>query len=538
MAGFGIHEIIAELQAGRWPTAPCEIKSSGVSESPGSRSSGFVATVRYTYQWEGHTYFSDKIRIKPELIHSDVADAEARAAKFPKGARMQCHVNPANPREAILESRPDYILLALSPFLLAIWALYERVAIADWFERRSQSRLGTGKLPITANRAFKRTRTMPLVVGVLGLAVTTVFAVFLWILPWIQQRTSLSWQSVPCTITRVGVVTETTHQGGRFFKPQVVYEYEYVGEHHKSNRLDFSADMDFNYSRIRALVQSYRVGETNLCFVNPSSPTQAVLLRRFRADPFFSLFTAGFIGLSLFLIIQGLAWRPVIPSACPWEAVEARSAARPDESRLQPEIQPLPRFALSLIGLVACLAFALWLLGASWQSMRQGGVDILPLLYGIGAVVGAFFSAKFAWHFGRDLRHRGPILKLNPASITPGQSFNVEWEWPQQVRNPAFRLFLEGVESVRVMTEIPTQHGSSREEKSREWVFFSLALTRGEHPETSAFGQTRGELPLLTMHSFEGLKTKVLWRVRADFPQSGNFSRKYKVIVRPPRPNL
>jgi hypothetical protein len=533
LAGFGVQEIVTELQAGRWPTVPCEIQRSGVSDETRGGSPGFVATVRYTYQWEGRTYVSDKIRIKPELIHSDVADAEARAAKFPKGARLQCHVNPANPHEAMLECSPDYVLLAISPFLLVIWALVERVALADWFERRRQLRRGSAKQPITANRALRRAKAKPLLVGVMGLAMGLTFASFFWVWPWRQSVASRSWEEIPCTILNVGVVTETTHQGGRFFKPQVLYQYEFAGVSHKSTQLDFSAEMDFNYARIRKLVRAYHPGETTTCFVNPVRPGQAVLLRRFRADPFFSLFIAGIIGLGVFLIIQGLPWKPKLSNL--WQTSEARPAAQARETMLRPEIRPGPRLAFSLLGLTVCLALAVWLLYASWQSLGQGGLDLLPLLYGIGAAVGAFFCAKFARRYGRDVRHRGPILKLSPAAITPGQPFTVEWEWPREVRNPAFRLFLEGVEAVRVLSEIPTQHGPSRDEKTQEWVFLVLPLTRGEHLETSAFGQARGELPELTMHSFEGVKTKILWRVRADFAAS---SRKYKVIVQPSTPKL
>jgi hypothetical protein len=538
MAGFGIQEIVTEMRAGRWPQVPCEIQCSGVSEQSRGGSPGFIVTVRYTYQWEGRIYISDHIRIKPELIHSSVADAEARAAKFPKGARLQCHVNPANPREAILECSPDYVALAISPFLLVIWALYERTALADWFERQRWSRRGTGRQPITANRALRRAKAKPLVVGLLGLAMSLAFAGFLWVWPWREQRAAHAWQATPCKILHAGVVTETTHQGGRFFKPQVVYQYEFQGVPHKGSQLDFSADMDFNYARIRKLVRAYHAGETSTCFVNPANPGQAVLRRRFRADPFFSLFTAGFLGLSVFLIVQGLPRKPRLSTVNPWEDNKGGEAVPAGEKRLQPEIQAAPRLALSLIGLVPCVGFAVWLLHACWQSLRQGGLDLLPLLYGCGAAVGAFFCAKYAWRYGRSLSRRGPSLKLTPAIITPGQSFSVEWEWPREARNPAFRLCLEGVEAVRMLSEVATQHGPSREEKTQEWVFFTMPLTAGEHPETSAFGQARGVLPPLTMHSFEGLKTKVLWRIRADFPEPGAASLKYKVVVRPPLPGV
>jgi predicted dithiol-disulfide oxidoreductase (DUF899 family) len=41
----------------------------------------------------------------------------------------------------------------------------------------------------------------------------------------------------------------------------------------------------------------------------------------------------------------------------------------------------LPWLFLSFLGLGLCLGFACWLLHASWQSLCQGGLDLLPLLY-------------------------------------------------------------------------------------------------------------------------------------------------------------
>ncbi len=533
LAGLGLQEIVTELQTARWPEAPCEILSSGVARQVRS-SVGFVAEVRYRYEWQGHSYVSDKIRLKQELIHSDVADAEARAAKFPKGARLKCHVNPANPRVAVLQSDPDYIVLVISPFLLVIWALVERVALADWFERRRMARRGPGKLPLTANRALRRARTRPLLVGVLGLLLVLTFASFGWIYPWTRQRSAGSWQTIPCSILEVGVVGETSHQGGRSFRPQVLYQYEFAGQLHKSSKLDFSADMNFSYARTRRLLRGYRPGQTATCFVNPAQPTQAVLVRRFRTDPFLNLFIAGFLGLSAFLIIQGLPRRGKLRNPNPWQTEPANAAAAPS-LKLRPDTAPAPRLALSAAGVIAGCALAAWLLAPSWQSLRRGEFDILPLLYGLGAAIGAGYCLKCVWRYGRDVRRPGPVLKLAPAAIVPGEPFSVEWEWPRQARQTGFRLFLEGVESVQVMSEIATQHGASRDEKTQKWVFFNLPLTSGETFETSAFGQARGTLPPLTMHSFEGSKTKVLWRVRAEFAEPRGLSREYKVVVRPPK---
>src|SRR5262249_12703774 len=150
------------------PMVPCDIIESRVVQENRGSSSGFVPFIRYRYTVGGKTYLSAQIHARRQPVMSDYQNAQQRAARYPAGQKRFCHVNPLNPREAILEASPQYAGLLLSPFLLVIWALYERVAIADWLEGL-RTKKARSPQPLTTNRAFQRSRRKQLLVGCMAL---------------------------------------------------------------------------------------------------------------------------------------------------------------------------------------------------------------------------------------------------------------------------------------------------------------------------------------------------------------------------------
>ena len=106
----------------------------------------YVPWLRYRYIVSGRVYMSERIHLEPELTYDTFTSAESRLAAFPAGMKTICHVNPADPTQAVLQSKPDYVLLCISPFLLVIWALHERVA--DWWVERRRRKLAD--LPATS----------------------------------------------------------------------------------------------------------------------------------------------------------------------------------------------------------------------------------------------------------------------------------------------------------------------------------------------------------------------------------------------------
>lgn len=80
---------------------------------------GFRPVIRYAYQVAGQTYVSARFSALAEPFFTTEDEARAFAGRFPVGARVRVRVNPANPRQALLERRlsamdalPGYLALA------------------------------------------------------------------------------------------------------------------------------------------------------------------------------------------------------------------------------------------------------------------------------------------------------------------------------------------------------------------------------------------------------------------------------------------
>ncbi len=133
----------------------------------------------------------------------------------------------------------------------------------------------------TSARLFKLGIGLFLVVS--GLAVTALLFI-----PWRRARETHQWTETPCVIeesysreVQSGDLANTTH---RVF---IRYRYDFGGTGYagtKWRRIVYAGEEDENLSRktphaseAKALVEKYPAGRTTTCWVNPSSPTEAVL---------------------------------------------------------------------------------------------------------------------------------------------------------------------------------------------------------------------------------------------------------------------
>src|ERR1044071_7661475 len=155
MSFFGVQEIWHEYETRKWTQASCEILESKPVVEIRHGDERYVPDVRYRYEVNGHPRVGFRIGRQAEVTFSDYSSAAQRLAGYPVGLKTVCRVNPKDPNEAVLESRPNFVIFAVSPFLLLIWALYERVALMDWLAARRERRAPVRREPFTANRALR-----------------------------------------------------------------------------------------------------------------------------------------------------------------------------------------------------------------------------------------------------------------------------------------------------------------------------------------------------------------------------------------------
>lgn len=134
-AGFGLAALLFCLayrrrlnRANAWPVVPGEIVESRVEErgsldsSPTRRT--YVPIVEYRYTVGDNSYASRQVAIGL-VVSGSRAIAERVVGRYPVGAKVEVHFDPANPSEAALENptRASWTLLGIAAVCFAI-ALY------------------------------------------------------------------------------------------------------------------------------------------------------------------------------------------------------------------------------------------------------------------------------------------------------------------------------------------------------------------------------------------------------------------------------
>jgi hypothetical protein len=104
---YGVSMSAKARQSLTWPTTEGEIAHSAVLYQPGTRSGDttsaatFKADVSYRYKVDGVDYSSERIALLD--LASSSGRAQGLVLRYPDGARVSVHYNPADHAEAVLE---------------------------------------------------------------------------------------------------------------------------------------------------------------------------------------------------------------------------------------------------------------------------------------------------------------------------------------------------------------------------------------------------------------------------------------------------
>jgi len=99
-----------------WPVVECVILESAVEERQHDPYSPieFGHLISYGYEWQGQSHTGKRISLRGEKWSSKRQEAEESLSEYPLGSIQQCHVDPDQPTQAVLE------LDSLAP-LYSIW---------------------------------------------------------------------------------------------------------------------------------------------------------------------------------------------------------------------------------------------------------------------------------------------------------------------------------------------------------------------------------------------------------------------------------
>jgi hypothetical protein len=526
---FGARELIESFQSRSWPRVPCRIVRSKIE----SRNDGhYSPSIEFRYVVNGQMHRSHLLSLSGQVWSTDYNAVAAQVAKYPAGSTNNCIVNPKDPERAFLEPSVSYAALVLAPAFMFIWAIYERVALFYWWRDRKLRR-HADKRALSEAFSVKRAGRFAFWVGIVSLAFSSAFIIGMVILPLRAAMAARSWQATPCVILESGINEEHHHQGNSF-NSHVLYKYEFAGREFTSGKFDLNDSMSSSYSSIKFRLEPYQPGATNICYVNPRNPTDAVLRRDFRVDWFFGIFFIAYFVMSLFLI--GSSFYTAREAAASASGLPKLPKGRMDSLRVSTRQHAFNRSVWALVGVLACATVATFLAIPTIRSLRDFAIDFLPILYLCAALVGAGWCAKQFFQFAPQLFAPAPIIEISPAVLTLGEPFTLRWKFRSSTRRvKSLQFGLAAREEAKYKTVVASIHGADEQEKTEKRITRATPLISITEQGFFSEGHGTFTFPADVMHSFQSPKAKLAWLIQTteDLNRGATFTHEFEVIVVP-----
>jgi hypothetical protein len=149
-------------------------------------------------------------------------------------------------------------------------------------------------------------RIWKVVMGAFLIAIAWVLVQYLWNS---HQRAALmdAWREVPCQITRLDVDDSLRNQRGMTkYLMVVAYEYEFDGKKFTGSKIKLLPTEASDPRKLKKKIEAYAEGTNTICYVNPETPTEAVLKKNSKAALYSIWFPFLFIIGGLGMILSAL----------------------------------------------------------------------------------------------------------------------------------------------------------------------------------------------------------------------------------------
>ncbi len=110
------------------------------------------------------------------------------------------------------------------------------------------------------------------------------------------------WMETPCTIISSKLKEHhSTEPSEPTYSTEIVYKYEFRGSQYQSDRYDFvTMSSNTNVAMRSGIVKAHPPGKQTVCFVNATSPAEAVLARGWTSEMLWGLFPIPFVLIGVF----------------------------------------------------------------------------------------------------------------------------------------------------------------------------------------------------------------------------------------------
>jgi hypothetical protein len=399
---------------------------------------------------------------------------------------------------------------------------------------------------ISRSRATTSSGCVLKLVGLVFFLVGTGLFIGLSGVPLMNWFTAQSWPSVPCTILSSSVGTHSSSDGGDTYSVDVRYAYEYDGVPYESDRYNFFGGSSSGFDGKQAAVDQYPAGETRECYVNPETPSEAVLNRAFSGVYLIGGFGLIFVFVSFFVFFAGsrVAGKTAhtVPSMFRGEGAPKnyRYTISSGTSAIPTEAPDLGTIALkggnnSIFGFAFLLIFALIWNGiisvAVWDTVDigdGGAFDIVSALFLIPFVLIGMALIFGVGYFFLTLFNPRPDLKMTPGYLPLGGAVVVSWSFrgnPSRIQK--LTIFVQGQEAATYRRGTSTSTDKS--------VFEKIVAIETTEPTAIAAGEATFTMPEFTAQSFNGPNNKILWQVKVhgEIHRWPDVNEEFELVVHP-----
>lgn len=382
-----------------------------------------------------------------------------------------------------------------------------------------------------ANQAISEPRRTAAQVG--SQAFCLVFALagvaFLWFMarsPLHNVVPTRSWVPVPCEILSAEV-DEWTSSDGTTYKAAIRYRYVFEDRLFEGDQYAFFPFYSNGYEDKAQVVERHPPGSHHTAWVNPKAPGESVLNRDLTPAFLLTLAPLAFIAIGVggfFVTGRKPVRRGTPPQACghpgtvlPDGTIELRPRRRRSRKLL-----PFVVIAIFWNGLVSVFVVA------TWQEASPGGPEWYLILFLTPfAIVGLGLLWAVVFHI---LAFSNPGLRVTagPSTVGLGGNLHVAWAMTGGVRRLRnLRMTLEGLEEATYTRGTDTTVDAS--------VFARLPILATTDQAAIRAGVASLTIPHDAMHSFNGGKNRIIWRVKAqaEVPLFPDVEEEYEIIVGP-----
>jgi hypothetical protein len=354
--------------------------------------------------------------------------------------------------------------------------------------------------------------------------------------PALKALNAEKWQQTPCKIISGEVESHRGSKGGHTYSVKIIYEYQFADGTYRGNKYYFTGGSSSGYKNKARIVDEYKTAANPVCFVNPENPSEAVLVRGFRAELLLGFFPMIFLFIGVGGIV-GVLKKPAMMGIQPQVFMTQKSLAtevlRLSDSPagpviLKPKFSPKAKLTGSIIitvlwnGVVSVFVFKII------EQWRNGSAELFPtILLAIFALAGLGLIVMFFYTLLASFNPR-PTLILNSTQIPTGSTAHLDWHLTGRIdRLKTLSIML------RAKEEASYQAGKNQHTDTN--IFFKKEIYSASAPDFTETGQADFDIPAETMHSFESAHNKILWEiaVNGSIEKWPDIREEYKITIVP-----